>query len=182
MDFYPPSSPTATVLSTVPAEFDSIRYPPVIDETTLLDIESNEFSDGTRTPGTPPPPPASIPLQSEEKPGPQKRALNGVPPGRQFERVSSAAAGEWERETAKDRNLERRYPAISQLMELVGLEEVKAQVLAIKDKIQICGQQRVNLKKEKFHVIFQGNPGTGSRRPNSTPKEISLCELTRPFR
>ncbi|KAF9641711.1 putative aaa family protein [Lasiodiplodia theobromae] len=46
-------------------------------------------------------------------------------------------------------------------MALVGLEKVKRQVLAIKDKVEICKKQETDLKKERFNIIFQGNPGTG---------------------
>lgn len=193
MDLCPPSSLTANVLSTISSEFDSARYPRVVDGTTLSDMESNKSNDGTRTPGTssPPPPPVSTPLQSEEderkdkstqypkhvrclfsppgspaseapeKLGLHERAPSSASPRRRFEHVSSAAADEWERERIEDRTLQVQYPAISQLMELVGLEEVKAQVLAIRDRIQICQRQRINLKKERFHIVFQGNPGTG---------------------
>jgi DNA replication protein DnaC len=51
--------------------------------------------------------------------------------------------------------------AIDQLMALVGLEEVKQQVLAIKAKVETCKRQNTNLQNERFNIVFQGNPGTG---------------------
>ncbi|KAF8252466.1 P-loop containing nucleoside triphosphate hydrolase protein [Wilcoxina mikolae CBS 423.85] len=46
-------------------------------------------------------------------------------------------------------------------MGLVGLEEVKQQVLAIKAKVETCKRQETDLQKERFNIVFQGNPGTG---------------------
>ena len=47
------------------------------------------------------------------------------------------------------------------LMEMIGLESVKQQVLTIKTKIDTCIRQGVNVKHERFGVALLGNPGTG---------------------
>ena len=47
------------------------------------------------------------------------------------------------------------------LMEMIGLESVKQQVLAIKTKIDTCLRQHVSVKDERFGVALLGNPGTG---------------------
>ncbi|KAJ6531120.1 P-loop containing nucleoside triphosphate hydrolase protein [Mycena capillaripes] len=52
-------------------------------------------------------------------------------------------------------------PHIEQIMEMTGLEEVKEQVLRIWDKIEVATRQGVDLSKERFNVVFLGNPGTG---------------------
>ncbi|KAK3291059.1 ATPase, AAA family protein [Chaetomium fimeti] len=46
-------------------------------------------------------------------------------------------------------------------MGYVGLEEVKRQFLAIKSKVNICEEQGRDIEKERFNIVFQGNPGTG---------------------
>jgi len=46
-------------------------------------------------------------------------------------------------------------------MGLVGLEEVKQQVLAINAKVETCKRQGIDLREERFNIVFQGNPGTG---------------------
>ena len=57
---------------------------------------------------------------------------------------------------------------IDELMKLVALEKVKEQFLAIKSKVEICHKQKASFRGERFHAVFQGNPGTGMR--NSAPK------------
>lgn len=48
-----------------------------------------------------------------------------------------------------------------QLDQLVGLPHVKDQFLEIKKTIEAYQKQGVNLKRERFHIKFLGNPGTG---------------------
>jgi hypothetical protein len=52
--------------------------------------------------------------------------------------------------------------AIDSLMDMTGLEEVKAQVLRIKSKIDVTRRQNVSFEGERFNVVLLGNPGTGS--------------------
>lgn len=47
------------------------------------------------------------------------------------------------------------------LMEMIGLESVKQQVLTIKTKIDTSIRQGVNVKDERFGAALLGNPGTG---------------------
>jgi hypothetical protein len=51
--------------------------------------------------------------------------------------------------------------AIDAIMEMTGLEDVKAQVLKFLSKIETSARQKVSLKRERFNVVFLGNPGTG---------------------
>ncbi|KAL9639722.1 MAG: hypothetical protein Q9204_000975 [Flavoplaca sp. TL-2023a] len=51
--------------------------------------------------------------------------------------------------------------AIDQIMDLVGLEDIKSQVLRIKAKIDTSKRQHSDVKKERFNAAFLGNPGTG---------------------
>lgn len=81
-----------------------------------------------------------------------------VPRSRPFQHPRCLAAEEWERQK-RDEDADNEF--IDELMELVGLEKVKEQVLAIKDKVEVYEKQGTDIKKERFNVIFQGNPGTG---------------------
>ncbi|KAI4276042.1 MAG: hypothetical protein L6R38_005763, partial [Xanthoria sp. 2 TBL-2021] len=47
------------------------------------------------------------------------------------------------------------------LMEMIGLESVKQQVLTIKTKIDTSIRHGVNVKDERFGAALLGNPGTG---------------------
>ncbi|EKM48078.1 uncharacterized protein PHACADRAFT_109430, partial [Phanerochaete carnosa HHB-10118-sp] len=67
-----------------------------------------------------------------------------------------------EREWQRQKNTEGAHnPAIDAIMEMTGLEEVKAQVLRIKAKIDTTQRQGASLKDERFNVVLRGNPGTG---------------------
>ena len=46
-------------------------------------------------------------------------------------------------------------------MEMIGLEQVKSQVLRIKAKVDTSIRQNTDLKKERFGLVLLGNPGTG---------------------
>lgn len=80
------------------------------------------------------------------------------PGSRPFQSPASPAAEEWKRQKLVEA---AKNTAIDELMELVGLERVKEQVLNIRDKVKVYRKQAVNMEKERFNVIFQGNPGTG---------------------
>jgi DNA polymerase III delta prime subunit len=58
------------------------------------------------------------------------------------------------RETAKDKIL-------AELNKLVGLKEVKEQFDNIESCVRICCLQGTNPRTERWHAVFQGNPGTG---------------------
>ncbi|EOD43102.1 putative aaa family protein [Neofusicoccum parvum UCRNP2] len=69
----------------------------------------------------------------------------------------SPAKKEWERQKGNE-GAENEF--VDKLMELVGLEKVKRQVLEIRDKIEVYEQQGADVKG-RFNAVFQGNPGTG---------------------
>ncbi|KAF8459246.1 P-loop containing nucleoside triphosphate hydrolase protein [Kalaharituber pfeilii] len=80
------------------------------------------------------------------------------PKGRPFTPSPSTAGAEWNRlkstEGAKNAVLDR-------LMNLTGLESVKEWFLVMFDRAHACKQQGGSLECERFHAVFQGNPGTG---------------------
>jgi Cdc6-like AAA superfamily ATPase len=47
------------------------------------------------------------------------------------------------------------------LMDMIGLEEVKKQFLAIKSRVEVVIRQSTDLKDERFGAALLGNPGTG---------------------
>ncbi|KAL9480308.1 hypothetical protein ACSS6W_005094 [Trichoderma asperelloides] len=57
------------------------------------------------------------------------------------------------RETPKDK-------VLAELNKLVGLKEVKEQFENIEGCVRICSLQGTNPRTERWHAVFQGNPGT----------------------
>ena len=74
--------------------------------------------------------------------------------------VSSASEVEWARQKLMDN---ASSDALDSLMKMTGLEEVKAQVLKIKAKVETALRQNTNIADERFGVVLLGNPGTGRR-------------------
>ncbi|KAI0050262.1 P-loop containing nucleoside triphosphate hydrolase protein [Auriscalpium vulgare] len=109
--------------------------------TSLPQVTPAEPQQGARDESqqTPPPPPA------------QAQKILEQPP-------ISVSQQEWQRQ----KDMEGAdNTSIDAIMEMVGLEEVKAQVLAIKAKIDLGIRQGTSVKDERFNVVLQGNPGTG---------------------
>ena len=71
---------------------------------------------------------------------------------------SSEAKKDWEHQKAMGSHPNRD---IESLMEMIGLEEVKLQVLQIKAKIEVSKRQNADIRKDRLNVSFLGNPGTG---------------------
>ena len=70
----------------------------------------------------------------------------------------SEARQEWEYQKLFE-NADNEH--LDSLMNMIGLESVKQQVMTIKTKIDTCIRQRVNVKDERFGAVLLGNPGTG---------------------
>lgn len=70
----------------------------------------------------------------------------------------SASKTEWQRQKDQEN---ASNPAIDKIMEMIGLEEVKSQVLRIKSKVDTSVRQGTDLKKERLGLVLLGNPGTG---------------------
>lgn len=73
-------------------------------------------------------------------------------------RRKSPAKEEWEGQKRLDN---ASNEAIESVMDMVGLEEVKVQILRIKAKIDACVRQNSDMKDDRLNVAFLGNPGTG---------------------
>lgn len=70
----------------------------------------------------------------------------------------SPAKEEWESQKKMEN---ASNDAIDSVMDMVGLEEVKLQILKIKAKIDAGVRQNSNMKEDRLNVAFLGNPGTG---------------------
>ena len=70
----------------------------------------------------------------------------------------SEAQADWQRRKDTDGVAN---PHIDAIMEMIGLEPVKQQVLKIMDKVDVNVRQGTSLSKERFNVVLLGNPGTG---------------------
>lgn len=83
---------------------------------------------------------------------------------RGWNRRESPAKEEWERQK-KIENASN--DGIDSVMDMVGLEAVKLQILRIKAKIDVSVRQNSDMKEDRLNVAFLGNPGTGTLDPNS---------------
>jgi hypothetical protein len=72
--------------------------------------------------------------------------------------------------------LGEKNDVIDELMRYEGLEEIKRQFLDIKTKVSICEKQGQDPKRERFNIVFQGNPGTGEQVFSSSSLPFSFSE------
>ena len=78
-----------------------------------------------------------------------------------FEKVPPPSLSEAEWAQLKSVGGVRNDP-LDELMGLIGLEDVKAQALKIKAKIDAAQRQGTDLGGERFGAVLLGNPGTGN--------------------
>jgi hypothetical protein len=99
--------------------------------------------------------PASSPAQdSTRKPQKAVKPPNVVPTEPQV----SKSQQEWETKKKVDG---ASNDAIDSIMDLIGLEEVKHQVISIYEKIEVKKRQGTSMNNERFNIVLLGNPGTG---------------------
>lgn len=75
-----------------------------------------------------------------------------------FKTAPSPSEVEWGRQKRVDN---ASNEAIDSLMKMTGLEDVKAQFLRIKARIDLALRQNTDMKEERFGMVLLGNPGTG---------------------
>ncbi|KAG0696167.1 P-loop containing nucleoside triphosphate hydrolase protein [Suillus ampliporus] len=119
-------------------------------------------------PPNPTPPSSSPNPQPSTKPSTTQTPLNAQQPKFQRRGPSSTSSSnaaptspahqDW---LHQKRVNGEKNSAIDGIMELTGLEDVKAQVLRIKAHIDLMKRQGVPLNKERLNLVFLGNPGTG---------------------
>lgn len=78
--------------------------------------------------------------------------LDGISPV-----LSSPAREEWNHRKTIEKQSNQQ---IDELMDMVGLEEVKSKFLAIKHRVDSVVRQGNSLNDERFSAIFLGTPGT----------------------
>ena len=127
-------------------------------------------------------------VPSTKKPNTQGRAVEkeptkgtgskADPPLDPHSVTTSQAKVEWERQKSLEKASNN---AIDSLMDMVGLEGVKSQVLGIKAKIDVSLRQGSDVKDERFNVSLLGNPGTGKtlESPETVPESLLMWSLTR---
>ncbi|KAL4256309.1 CbxX/CfxQ family protein [Pleurotus pulmonarius] len=106
-------------------------------------------------PSIPPPPTTTTPTPTPTPTLPLKATST---PNEGGKAQDSGPETEWKRQKSLEG---AANDAIDTLMEMTGLEEVKSQLLRIKDKVDLARRQNTSLKNERFHAVLQGNPGTG---------------------
>ena len=116
------------------------------DEKDLLDSPDNEILPHSPTPAAP------------------KSTLDRYPKTRNEKKTTpkqkrSPAETEWQRQKDQEN---AQNPAIDKIMEMTGLESVKAQILRIMSKVQTAIRQGTDLIKERLGLVLLGNPGTGN--------------------
>lgn len=99
---------------------------------------------------------ASKPVSQQPQQPPPQRAQ--TPPGNPATSNKSTPEAEWQRQKDVEG---ASSAAIDAVMDMIGLEDVKKQMLRIKDKIEVTQRQNTSLKDERFNVVLLGNPGTG---------------------
>jgi hypothetical protein len=109
----------------------------------------------------------SDPVASTSAAIPAKSAPSIAPPKKEnlqkhlqecLDHNGSPSKTEWQRQKDQEN---AKSEAIDSIMEMIGLEEVKSQVLRIKSKVDTSKRQGTDLGKERFGLILLGNPGTG---------------------
>jgi len=80
---------------------------------------------------------------------------------KRFELKVSPSKKRWEEITSRDEEALDCKP-MNDLMELVGLEEVKQQFLSLWDKFMVRKTQDIPHDDERYHIVLLGNPGTGN--------------------
>lgn len=120
-------------------------------------------SSNNPTMNSPPPKNSSSGTAPSSKHPPQSPSAPPLPQPQSFPGIASTAKtpspeAEWQRQ----KQVEGASSApIDAIMSLIGLEDVKRQVMGIKDKIEVTQRQNNLLNDERFNVVFLGNPGTG---------------------
>jgi hypothetical protein len=101
------------------------------------------------------------PHQPRSQPSPPhspSRSRPQTPPGNSATSRKSSPEVEWQRQKDVEGT---SCTAIDAVMGMIGLEDVKRQMLRIKDKIEVTQRQNTSIEDERFNIVFLGNPGTG---------------------
>ena len=120
---------------------------------------------GTSLRNEPDPQSPVIPSTFSNDPGMQPPNSANLPLPKWTKQRHSPAKEDWKRQK-KIENAQNN--AIDSLMNMIGLEEVKLQILQIKAKIEVSIRQNADVSSDRLNVSFLGNPGTG-KAPRLAP-------------
>ena len=101
---------------------------------------------------------SAIPFTSSNDPGMQPPNPANLPLPKWPKQRHSPAKEDWERQKKYEG---AQNNAIDSIMNMIGLEEVKLQILQIKAKIEVSIRQNADMSSDRLNVSFLGNPGTG---------------------
>ncbi len=124
-----------------------------------LDLLSNAHNgiEGSSKKGSNPMPPQAPSTLWENYAIQTTNSVNSTAP-KWTNRRHSPAKEEWERQKTMEN---ARNQAIDSVMDMIGQEEIKLQILQIKAKIEISMRQNADMSSDRLNVSFLGNPGTG---------------------
>ena len=115
---------------------------------------------------TPSPPPTQDPSTPSNNHAIQPPDSANTPSPKWTNRRHSPAKEEWKRQKTMEN---ARNDAIDSVMDMIGLEEVKLQILQIKARIEVAMRQNADISSDRLNVSFLGNPGTGKIPLSATP-------------
>lgn len=155
------STPTSTFGSHPPSfqHPDPVFLPPDVES-----ISPPMDLDGSDSPGIPAPiSNSSTLLHSDGASGPSSSEAAFAKPKsiapKPFPQIQvSQSCLEWTRQKNVNGTTN---PHVDAIMDMTGLEEVKKQLLETIAKIEASKRQNASLTKERFNIVFLGNPGTG---------------------
>lgn len=81
-----------------------------------------------------------------------------VRPDSPFGQTRSHAAEEW---ADRKKRYNKTSETLDKLMQYQGLERVKQQFLDMEFKVELSKAQGLDMRAERFNIVFEGNPGTG---------------------
>ena len=100
----------------------------------------------------------AIPSTSSNDHGMQPPSFANLPSPKWTNQSHSPAKEDWERQKKYEN---AQNSSIDSIMNMIGLEEVKLQILQIKAKIEVSIRQNADMSSDRLNVSFLGNPGTG---------------------
>ena len=132
------------------------EYVPLESGDSKEDVEDSiSKSSGEQSSIQQPTPPPSV----DEEPAAVPHEVAGSPsPGSPWPRAVSRANEDWDYQKS---SWNMSNTALDSLMEMIGLEVVKAKFVEINTLIATAIRQNVDYSNEKFGAVFIGNPGTG---------------------
>jgi hypothetical protein len=81
-----------------------------------------------------------------------------------FETASSVSSEDGSVQLSDKQRRRMVEDVFAQLDQMVGMDKVKEHFREIATRIEVWRRQGIDLRRKRFHMMFLGNPGTGTRR------------------